>query len=196
MLAAYHEHLDVLACLLERGADTNKADNEGRTPLLVAAAMGQLAVVSCLLKVGADVDKRDNEGRTPLFVGAITGRLPVVRYLLKHGANINQACNDGGTPLMIAAAHKHAEVVTWLIKAGADTQSSMVLASGHAATAADYSREGGASAAQTAYLESKTHCSNTSCSGAGVSTRCKQARYCRESCQLAHWKAHKAECKR
>jgi hypothetical protein len=25
---------------------------------------------------------------------------------------------------------------------------------------------------------------------------CKQARYCGEPCQYAHWKAHKANCKR
>jgi hypothetical protein len=42
------------------------------------------------------------------------------------------------------------------------------------------------------------HCSNTGCSGAGIKRcpACKQARYCGEPCQLAHWKAHKADCKR
>jgi hypothetical protein len=65
-------------------------------------------------------------------------------------------------------------------------------------TAAYLSKHAGASAEQTAYLLAKTHCSNTGCSGAGIMkcTRCKQARYCGEPCQLAHWKAHKAECKR
>jgi hypothetical protein len=65
-------------------------------------------------------------------------------------------------------------------------------------TAADFSREGYASAEQTAYLEAKMHCSNTGCSGAGIMkcTRCRQARYCGEQCQLAHWKVHKADCKR
>jgi hypothetical protein len=66
-------------------------------------------------------------------------------------------------------------------------------------TAADLSRVSGASAEQTAYLEAKTHCSNTGCSGAGIMkcTRCRQARYCGEqSVPLAHWKAHKADCKR
>jgi hypothetical protein len=27
-------------------------------------------------------------------------------------------------------------------------------------------------------------------------TACTQARYCKEECQLAHWTAHKADCKR
>jgi hypothetical protein len=101
---------------------------------------------------------------------------------------------------MAASVNKHAEVVTWLLKAGADPQAVTTLnfADGTPITAADLFRVSGASAEQTAYLEAKTHCSNTGCSGAGIikCTRCKQARYCGEPCQLAHWKAHKADCKR
>jgi hypothetical protein len=82
---------------------------------------------------------------------------------------------------------KSYEVVKWLVKAGADTQD-----------AAHLSRGVGASAEQTAYLEAKTHCSSLGCSGAGVKkcTGCRQVRYCETACQLAHWKAHKADCKR
>jgi hypothetical protein len=42
------------------------------------------------------------------------------------------------------------------------------------------------------------HCSNPGCEGAGIRkcTWCKQARYCGQPCFLAHWKAHKADCKR
>jgi hypothetical protein len=99
---------------------------------------------------------------------------------------------------MAASSNKHAEVVTWLIKAGADPQTLIVVAPGNTRTAADASRVSSASAEQTAYLVAKTHCSNTGCSGAGIMkcTRCRQARYCGEQCQLAHWKVHKADCKR
>jgi hypothetical protein len=34
-------------------------------------------------------------------------------------------------------------------------------------TAADFSRQQGASAEQTAYLEARTHCANPGCDGAG-----------------------------
>jgi hypothetical protein len=100
---------------------------------------------------------------------------------------------------MAASWHKHAEVVTWLVKAGADTRISIKMRdSTPPMTAIQASRMSGASAEQTAYLEAKTHCSNAGCSGAGIMkcTSCRQARYCGELCQLAHWKAHKTDCKR
>jgi hypothetical protein len=98
---------------------------------------------------------------------------------------------------MAATAEKHADIVKWLIKAGADTQASSNF-EGTDYTAATVSRYVGASAEQTAYLEAKTHCLSPSCNGAGLlkCTGCRQARYCGEACQLAHWKAHKADCRR
>jgi hypothetical protein len=155
----------------------------------------------CCLVSALDVDvnqavSHDNvNGFTALWMAAFKGKLDVVRCLLKLRANVNQASSNGLTPLMAASAGQHEEVVVWLIKAGADTQAK---APDHDATAADASRAVGASASQTAYLEAKTHCSNPSCSGAGLKKcpACKQARYCGEPCQLAHWKAHKADCKR
>jgi hypothetical protein len=98
---------------------------------------------------------------------------------------------------MAAAYNKQADAVTWLVKAGANTQAS-ISTDDSEITAATISNTVGASAEQTAYLEAKTHCSSLGCSGAGVMkcTGCKQARYCGEACQLAHWKAHKADCRR
>jgi hypothetical protein len=82
-----------------------------------------------------------------------------------------------------------------MVKEGADVQAShgrLVL------TATNISKKYGAPAKQTEYLEAKQHCSNPGCDGAGIKkcTSCKQARYCGEPCQYAHWKAHKADCKR
>jgi hypothetical protein len=63
---------------------------------------------------------------------------------------------------------------------------------------ASFSRHLGPSFEQTAFLEAKIHCSTPGCSCAGLlkCTACRQVWYCGETCQLAHWKAHKADCRR
>jgi ankyrin repeat protein len=193
--------LEFLRCLVkDLGADVNKATDQGFTPLIAAVQLENLAHISCLInELGADVNQGDEDGRSALFMAASNGKLDVVRCLLKLRADANQTNDDGATPLMMASAEKHEEVVVWLVKAGADTQATTaVYSNGESVTAADASKRFGASASQTAYLEAKTHCSNTSCSSAGLKKcpACKQARYCGEPCQLAHWKAHKADCKR
>jgi hypothetical protein len=152
-------------------------------------------------------------------MGAATvdGHLDVVRVLVRDfGADLNHADNNGVTALMVASHRKHTELVKWLVKEGADPLMVSHAREGRAVVitglntseiqathvdgkgAAEFPKDAGASAEQTAYLEAKTHCSNTGCSGAGIMkcTGCKQARYCGEECQLAHWQAHKADCKR
>jgi hypothetical protein len=165
----------------------------------MSALDGHLDLVRCLiLEFAADVNKRGLRGATPLYCAAQNGHLDVVRYLVEeHGADVNQADQDGQTPLMVAsvvaAGNQNDKVVRYLIKHGANVQASTA----RNADAAYFSKCYGASAAQTEYLEAKAHCSNPGCSGAGLKkcTGCKQARYCGQECQLAHWKAHKADCK-
>jgi hypothetical protein len=178
----------------ELGADVNQQDDQGWTALTAAAYLGYHDTGRYLVEeLGADVNVPNWISQMPLFLAAAKGHLAVVRVLLSLGADINHRNNDDITPLMVASAEKQLEVVKWLVKAGADTQ----IAEG-SVIAAQFSKAAGASTEQTAYLEAKTHCSNAGCSGAGIMkcTGCKQARYCGEACQLAHWKAHKADCRR
>jgi hypothetical protein len=178
----------------ELGADVNGRHKNGYTALTVAADLGQQKNVRYLvLELGADVNRGHISGRTPLYIAALEGHLAVVQVFINVGADLNSADMYGATPLMAATLKKHQEIVKWLVKAGADTQ---IAADGM--SAANISRRVGASAEQTAYLDAKTHYTNVNCSGAGIMkcTGCKQARYCGEACQLAHWKAHKADCRR
>jgi ankyrin repeat protein len=109
------------------------------------------------------------------------------------GADVNWARKNGATALMLAASKGYHEIVAYLLRHGADPQSIAPILG----TAADVSNMCGAPPEQTAYLEAKTHCSNPCCAGAGLKkcTGCKQVRYCGHQCQLAHWPAHKADCK-
>jgi hypothetical protein len=200
--AVVKSRMDVVQCLVkELGADVNKPDDRGRTPLCITAQMGDLAIMRALVKdLHADVNKTDQAGYSPLWIAARVGDLAIVQCLVKElGADVDLAGEEGTTPLMVASVLKHTDIVKWLIKAGANAQAAMVgCHNDFTGTALDFSKILGASSAQTAYLEAKTHCSSQGCSGAGLlkCTGCRQARYCGESCQLSHWKAHKADCRR
>jgi ankyrin repeat protein len=190
-----HGNLTLLRCLVkEHGVDVNQATHDGATPLYAAAQKGHEAVVRCLVKeLGADVNQSACHGMTPLYAAAQAGQLAVVKCLVKElGADVNQVC-EGITPLMGAAKFKHTEIVVWLIKHGADTQTSHQVEG----TAADVSRDEGAPAEQTEYLEARTHCAKPGCDGAGLKkcAGCLTVFFCGPACIRAHWPAHKAECK-
>ncbi len=81
----------IIAVLLQAGADVNGRDASGFTPLHDAALAGNLATVRVLLENGADVNAgaRDS-GATPLYMAATMGREEVVSLLLEKGADPNK----------------------------------------------------------------------------------------------------------
>jgi ankyrin repeat protein len=74
--------------LIEKGADVNARDPEGR-PLLVAVASSDAAPVEtfqAMLQRGVDVQAKDANGRTALDAALLRGQTPLVEALLKAGA--------------------------------------------------------------------------------------------------------------
>ena len=55
-----------VASLLQRGANVNAVDENGRTPLMLAAQRSDTKIVRLLLGAGADLEAKDREGKTPL----------------------------------------------------------------------------------------------------------------------------------
>jgi hypothetical protein len=54
ILAAYHDHPDTVAALLERGADHTRVNDRGQTALAAAVFRQSVAGVTALLAAGAD----------------------------------------------------------------------------------------------------------------------------------------------
>ena len=96
------------------------SDDDGATPLYIAAQDGHGEVVEALLKGGCDVDKATNDGATPLLIAAQEGQREVVEALLKGWCHVDKADDHDDTPLFMAAAKGHGEVVEAFLKGGCD----------------------------------------------------------------------------
>ena len=106
------EQNDEMARLILRlGADPETRDEEGRSPIHVAAWQGTEQIVTLLLEYGALADSTDNEGRTALQNAAWQNHDKVVQLLAKAGADLAHSCHQGATPLCVAAQE-------WMIKFG------------------------------------------------------------------------------
>ena len=116
-------NVDIVALLLEHGADTAIWDKENYSPLDHAAFRGRLGVMRLFLCHHADVNSRDGIERTPLFMASQEGEVEVARTLLQHGAAVDPRDKYGWTPLMFASGHGHADVARLLLENGATVDS-------------------------------------------------------------------------
>jgi ankyrin repeat protein len=68
--------------------NVNARDEIGKTPLHVAAAVGNKGAVELLLAKGADANAKDQLGKTPLHWAAAGGQKEVAELLIAKGADI------------------------------------------------------------------------------------------------------------
>jgi len=74
--------------LLEHGADADRRNDRGQTPLGGAAFKGHEEIVALLLARGADIDADNGGGMTPIMFASMFGRTSVVEQLKAHGASL------------------------------------------------------------------------------------------------------------
>jgi ankyrin repeat protein len=83
---------DILAMLLELGANVRQELEWGGAALHIAARYGTLKSVQAILARGADLN--EDRGGTPLYWAADQGRPEMVELLLQHGADSRSVAID------------------------------------------------------------------------------------------------------
>ncbi|XP_069702955.1 uncharacterized protein [Periplaneta americana] len=134
-IAAKFGHAELVDSLLDRNADMNIVDSEGRSPLMVAAENDQSLVVSQMLErnqswlpfvpvagIGCTnlVNSQDSWGDTALHLACRNGWSLIMKYLIKKGANPVAPNHFGDTPLHAAAETGCMSAVEFLVSEGVD----------------------------------------------------------------------------
>ena len=103
--------------MIERGCEIFAPNADGRTPLTMVVAAGELRVVEAMLARGVDPNVRDRHGRTALFaaLGHSSDRsLKLLQALIGAGADPEVTAANGETPLGSALASADAATHRWL----------------------------------------------------------------------------------
>lgn len=116
-LAVVGNNCSVAEYFLQLGQNPN-IERGGGTPLMSAAANGNMELLKLLLKYGADPDSH-GDGQASALMSA-TGHTEIFKILVNYGANIHARDNYGRTVLIWAALHGTEEVVALLCEMGAD----------------------------------------------------------------------------
>lgn len=121
-IAAYNDHADVVAFLLDSGAEVNaRSKIGGFTPLDQAlACFNHKDTVPLLLAHGADVNSRADNGMTPLHNSAVRGLKDDADLLIAHGADVYAKDRGGSTPLEMAIQLGRTNVAELLVSHMAD----------------------------------------------------------------------------
>ncbi|CAE7728154.1 ANKRD17, partial [Symbiodinium sp. KB8] len=133
LAAATEGSVSKVEALLQQPQQPDVVDDRGRSPLMRAAAQGNVAVLHLLLQAGhvdvlrvlleagADVNRSiSNNGCTCLMLACQEGHAEALRLLLEAGADKDAASSHGITAMMLASQHGHPDVLRLLLEAGAD----------------------------------------------------------------------------
>lgn len=116
--AAYHGDLDQLKSLIKAGADPNKTDYDGRSPLHLAASRGYEDITFFLIQEGVEINISDKFGNTPLLEALRNGQDRVALILAKEGGALN--VDDAGSFICAVVAKGDSDFLKRILSNGID----------------------------------------------------------------------------
>ncbi|XP_016652279.1 PREDICTED: potassium channel KOR1-like [Prunus mume] len=119
--AAYHGDLFQLKGLIRAGADPNKTDYDGRSPLHLAALRGHEDIALFLIQEGVDINIKDTFGNTPLLEAIKNGNDRVSSLLIKEGASLKM--DNAGSFICTAITKGDSDFIKRLLSNGIDPNS-------------------------------------------------------------------------
>lgn len=128
-----HPDLSVIRFLLENGADPNKCDDQGASPLMSVSQWGTFdpSAAAMLLRYGARVNSHSSLNDQTALMAAATSvveddgtvtrpaNVAAIRWLIAHGAAVNARTSDGENAVYFAATTNSPDVTELLIRDGA-----------------------------------------------------------------------------
>ncbi|XP_034622360.1 kinase D-interacting substrate of 220 kDa isoform X9 [Trachemys scripta elegans] len=114
------ENVPALKALLEKCKDVDERNENGQTPLMLAAEQGNLEIVQELLRKGANCNLEDADNWTALISAAKEGYVDIVAELLNCNVNLEHRDMGGWTALMWASYKGCTKVAELLLEKGAN----------------------------------------------------------------------------
>jgi len=100
--AVFSRDFEAIRRHVKAGSDLNISEpRRNSSPLITAAAFGELEASKILIDAGANLNYKNDDGSTALHTAAFFGHLKIVEELLKKGTDKNLKNNDGKTALEI-----------------------------------------------------------------------------------------------
>ncbi|XP_053236920.1 kinase D-interacting substrate of 220 kDa isoform X4 [Podarcis raffonei] len=114
------ENVPALKALLEKCKDVDERNENGQTPLMLAAEQGNLEIVQELIKKGANCNLEDADNWTALISAAKEGHAAIVSELLNCNVNMEHRDMGGWNALMWACYKGRTEAAELLLERGAN----------------------------------------------------------------------------
>ncbi len=116
-------NVDIVSKFIKKtNININFYDQDGNTPLHVAAEDGNIDIINLLIKNNADIHAVNHFCRTPLHYGVETDDIDIIRLFISNGANVNSSNEDFYTPFQLAITRGYLDNIDLLIENNADVK--------------------------------------------------------------------------